>query len=44
MIGSAIGIGALSVDDATGIGVADDVLIRPLSGSFTTGLQMTFGG
>ena len=27
MIGSAIGIGALSVDDATGIGAGDDFAI-----------------
>ena len=42
--GSIIGITIIVADNITGIGIADDALLGPLSGSFAKGIIMIFGG
>ena len=44
VVGSLIGMAIIAADDVTGIGVADDALFGPLSGSFSKGIIMIFGG
>mgnify|MGYP000729252140 FL=1 len=36
-------MGVLSMDDITGIGVADDFLIGPVSAGISQGILMIFG-
>jgi len=40
---SIIGAGVLSMDDMTGIGIADDFLIGPVSAGVSQGILMIFG-
>ena len=42
--GSLIGMAIIAADDLAGIGVADDALFEPLSGSSIKGIIMIFGG
>lgn len=40
---SIIGVGVLSMDDMTGIGIADDFLVGPVSAGVSQGILMIFG-